>query len=168
MASETALVEYMDKETAQVHRRTKTVVVERTCKELISKHGAVTVDLLVQEAAAKDHPLHEYFTWDDSVAARKWRRSEAMTMIIAAECVASLHSNGKKKSLNVDKVVQVRQFLPRPDGGGFLDRPHALGDEECRRAIVERKIGALRSWCRSVVDIEELKGVRDGVLAAIP
>ncbi len=41
------------------------------------KRGALTPEIVVEEAADPMHPLHHRFTWDDSAAAVKWRLHEA-------------------------------------------------------------------------------------------
>lgn len=164
--------EYISKEETRLYRKPKTVTVEQSCLALISEHGTVSVDLLVAEAQDADHPLHQHFEWDDTVAGRKWRRAQALAMIIATRYVVYLKDkDAAKKAKPAIQVaresVQVRRFLPAGDGSGFRDRASALSDDECRKAIVEKKIGALRSWCKSVVDIQELAAVRTAVAAAV-
>lgn len=41
------------------------------------RHGVLTPEVVVAEAADPEHPLHSRFTWDDTEAASKWRLHEA-------------------------------------------------------------------------------------------
>jgi hypothetical protein len=43
--------------------------------------GRLTPTLVVAYARDEDHPLHDRFTWDDTVAGEKWRKEEARMMI---------------------------------------------------------------------------------------
>lgn len=45
------------------------------------KHGLLTADFLLADAAAKNHPWHSRFTWDDAAAGHRWRIEEARQMI---------------------------------------------------------------------------------------
>jgi hypothetical protein len=46
--------------------------------ELIDKRNEhVTADELVADGKKSDSPIHKCFTWDDTVAAHKWRKKEA-------------------------------------------------------------------------------------------
>ena len=47
--------------------------------------GLVSPDSIVKEAAKKSNPLHSLFTWDDSLAAQKYRLSEAGALLRAIE-----------------------------------------------------------------------------------
>jgi hypothetical protein len=49
--------------------------------EIRAKRGALTPEIVVEEAADPMHPLHHRFTWDDSEAARKWRLHEAGNLL---------------------------------------------------------------------------------------
>jgi hypothetical protein len=46
-----------------------------------AKRGALTAEIVVDEASDPTHPLHHRFTWDDSEAARKWRLHEAGNLL---------------------------------------------------------------------------------------
>ena len=165
-----AEVSYLTKSEAHVERKPKTKTIEESCVTIIERHGTVTADLLVASATKADHPLHQYFDWDDSVAGRKWRKAQAMAMIIATQYVAMLQGNGDRKVKKVastsEKAVQVRRFLPAA-AGGFMGRAEALSDDECRKGFVDRKVGVLRSWCKSVVDVPELQTLRAGIKALL-
>ena len=163
---------YKSKEEVKVHRKYKTSLIEAACSKIIDKTGTVTAELLMQDAIKTDHPLHEYFEWDNTAAAYKYRKAQATAMIIATKYICYIQQNKKKKVTadvfdNAKNAVQVRKFLPSFDGSGFKDRESILSEENSRQALVERKISTLRSWCKSVVDIDELQKVRQAVLSAI-
>lgn len=45
------------------------------------QHGGLTPTLVVDLARDAGHPLHGHFEWDDTVAAEKWRRTQAGELI---------------------------------------------------------------------------------------
>lgn len=45
------------------------------------RHGLLTADFLVKDAAAKNHPWHNRFTWDDAIAGHRWRIDQARELI---------------------------------------------------------------------------------------
>jgi hypothetical protein len=49
--------------------------------EIRAKRGTLTPEVVVEEAADPEHPLHHRFTWDDTEAARKWRLHEAGNLL---------------------------------------------------------------------------------------
>jgi len=45
------------------------------------KRGLLTPPIVVEEASDPDHPLHHRFTWDNDEAARRWRLTEASSLL---------------------------------------------------------------------------------------
>ncbi len=45
------------------------------------KKGTLQAEFVVNDAQSSKSPLHRYFDWDDSVAARKWRLEQAQNII---------------------------------------------------------------------------------------
>jgi len=169
---ETGLVEYISKEQSRVVRKRKTQVIEESLDQIVAQTGMVTAEQVITAAARPEHPLHEYFTWDDTEAAAKWRRAQATAMIIATKYVCYLKEARQKKGKPLAaaasaKAVPVRRFLPAFKAEGFRDRAEVLSDEESRKFLVEKKLSVLRGWCQSVIDIPELSDVRTQVLSAI-
>jgi len=165
-------IEYIPMGEAKLHRRYKTKVVEDALSQIVERDGVVTGKSLLAEATADAHPLHDYFEWDDSVAGHRYRLAQATCMILATKYAAKIRQDraNSKVSNAIDegtKVTRLRRLLPFAQQPGFGDRATVLSDAESRRAIIERKLGVLRSWCQSVIDIEELEPVREAVLAAI-
>lgn len=162
-------IEYVPKEDAKVVRQRKTAVVEKSLSELVQEHGYVSQQMILDAAQDEKHPLHKYFEWDDTEAARKWRLAQALQMIMATRFVCFLNKDRKAKKVESvvkesRKAVQVRRLLPSFTGDGFRERADVLGDDEARKSLVERKLSVLRSWCSSVIDIDELSPIREGLL----
>lgn len=159
--------EYVTKSSCSLTRKRKTQVVEDALAAIIAREGVLNPQQVVEESRSATHPLHEYFEWDDSAAAEKYRQVQARAMILATRYVCFLANRRRVESKVVEEAgdaVQVRRFLPAYTVGGFKERPDVLSDEQARKSIVDRKMSALRSWCSSVVDIAELAAIRTAVL----
>ena len=165
MSSKTT-IEYVSKADDSRMRQKKQVVVDRELDRIYEKHGTITTDLLVQVAADVKHPLHRYFEWDDSVAAKKYRAAQATAMIMASKMVLVLSKkeNGDQPRVISAEKTEVRRLVAPFRGDGFKMRNKALDVDEERAAIIERKKSVLRSWCREAADIAELNDLRSEIL----
>lgn len=56
-------------------------------QSIYDKHGKLTPGIVVQEARAKNHPLHDRFEWDDKRAGDAWRRQQAHELIRSVRVV---------------------------------------------------------------------------------
>lgn len=169
---DTNSIEYVPAAEANVVRKRKTAVVEAALSAMVKDHGTVSAQIILEDAKSSEHPLHEYFEWDDSAAANKYRLRQAYEMIMATKFVCFLKEDRRKKIASIvtgskPSAVPLRRFLPAFTQDGFRERVDVLADEEARKSLVERKLSVLKSWCRSVVDIDELSHVRNGVLALL-
>ncbi len=45
------------------------------------QHGKLTPKIVLEEARDPEHPLHNRFEWDDSIAAERYRIDQARTLI---------------------------------------------------------------------------------------
>ena len=50
-------------------------------QNIYNQHGALTPELLVQEATPDTHPLHTHFEWDDTKAGKRYRELQAAQII---------------------------------------------------------------------------------------
>lgn len=159
----TQSLEYLGKE----KRERKSVVIDRELERIYKKHKVVTVDIVLTEAAKPNHPLHSYFEWDDQAAAQKYRTVQAYSLIMASKYVVQLVENGVTTPRQVKGTANVRRLVSAFRGEGFRLRTDALKNAEARAAIVEMKRSQLRSWCNSVIDIDELADLRSSILAKL-
>ena len=100
---ETMSVSYVAKSSAL--REKKSVVVERELKKIYKKHGGLTPETIVSEAADPKHALHNSFEWDDSKAGRKWRLVQATQMLMASKFVCLLREQHDEFH-PVDRIVE--------------------------------------------------------------
>jgi hypothetical protein len=152
----------------ELKRERKAVVVERELDRIYQKRRVVTVDVVLGDARNPKSPLHSYFEWDDAVAGERYRRAQATAMIMASKYVAQLVENEKKagKGKTVD-AARVRRLVNAFRGEGFKLRTDVLKDQETRDALIEKKRAVLRSWCDSVIDIQELTPIREAILKVL-
>ncbi len=159
---------YVEKAKAGLSRQKKSVIVDQQLDELYTKHGCVTQQLLVDSARDATSPLHGYFEWNDTAAGEKWRIQQALHLIMTSKFVAVLQKHDDARLLTVAQAYPVRRLLPQFGDKGFKMRAEVLDEEDARRQLVERKLGALRAWCKGVVDIEELRPMRKAILDLLP
>ena len=76
--------------------RNKAAVVGRHLKRLESRQGAITADVVLDDAQSGRSPLHEFFQWDDTEAARQFRLEQARWLIRSVEVVLTGAAEGKK------------------------------------------------------------------------
>jgi hypothetical protein len=160
-------MQYLSKREAGEVREVKAVVVENFLDSLVKEHGNFTIEQALQKASSPKEKIHKYFIWDNEEAGNRYRLIEMRAMVSATRYIAYLKDNGKRKVINIAEARTVRKFLPKHRGEGFATRQEVLGDDSARQELIERKNSALRSWCDSVVDIEELQPLRDIILRAL-
>lgn len=159
----TQSLEYVGKE----KRERKSVIVDRELEKIYKRHKAVTVEAVLTEASKQTSPLHGFFEWDDAAAGQKYRAVQAYSLIIGSRFVVQLIENGDTTTRQVKGTAQVRKLVSAFRGEGFRLRTDALKNTESRAAIIETKRSQLRSWCNSVIDIDELADLRNDILAKL-
>lgn len=156
-------LEYVGKE----KRERKSVIVDHELEKIYRRHKSVTVEAVLKEAEKPSHALHSYFEWDDAEAGRRYRAVQAYALIIGSKFIVNLIENGETTPRRVRGSTQVRRLLSVYRGEGFRMRVDVLKDSESRSAVVETKRAQLRSWCNSVVDLDELNELRESILAKL-
>lgn len=129
--------------------------IEKELRALHSRDGVLTCEAVLEAARPKNSPLHDYFTWEDSRAAERYRLIEAGRLIAtvkieyapkkAAQVVytsafipAGTSSEGKRQYYPVEEVTQ-NDFL----------REKALAD-------ARREMESTRARYSHLVDLLEL------------
>lgn len=128
-------------------------------KLVYEKHGKLTPDFVLQEAADPSHPLHKLFEWDNQRAAHEHRLHQAYQLIRASKFVVTLH---EQKDRPPQKVV-VREYIAERRGEGFHPRPIVLSEVTRRKAFIEQKRNELKGWCNSVADVSEFVSLRTAI-----
>lgn len=69
------------------------------------QRGALTPNVLVDEARDPNHPLHARFEWDDSVAGERWRKHQAHELIQSVRITYRAPS-GEKRDVRAFHAVR--------------------------------------------------------------
>lgn len=112
--------------------------------------GAVTPEMLVEDARRPGSPLHAEIEWDDATAAEKHRLSQARYLL--RSLVVTVRSEGD------DSLRQVRAYWPvRQDGDRvYVSVTVVLADTDWRQETLERARQELAGWRRRYADLVEL------------
>ena len=124
----------------------------------ISNGGFLTPEAVVNSARDENSPLHPFFDWDDTEAARKWRIVQARRLIRLSVTIIK------------PEVEPVRAFvsLPRDRGvNGYRSTVQVLSDEDLREQLLEcalRELQAFRRKYAMLSALKELFEVADRIL----
>lgn len=77
-----------------------------------AEHGRLDPGLVVDAARPEDHPLHDRFEWDDSIAGEAYRRVQAHRLIQAVRIVDIRPADGPR---SLRAYVAVQQASGPPD-----------------------------------------------------
>ncbi len=112
-----------------------------------AERGQLLASSVVEEAQNPESPLHEAFTWDDSLAAQQHRLAQARKLIVS---IRILNSPTAKP---VPAFVSVRS----PElGRSYLPTIEALSDEQLRFRVLNDVRQALESIERKWAHFQEL------------
>jgi hypothetical protein len=67
------------------HKGIDPVKAHKALEVIRQRNNGLTDDAIVQAAAPRNHTLHKWFEWDDSAAAKEYRRTQARRLIGAIE-----------------------------------------------------------------------------------
>ena len=80
VASDKAYIDYLFRNGAQVKNLTPKVVNDEL-EKIHKEYGKIDAATVVDLARSKNHPLHDGFEWEDSIAAEEHRKHQARVMI---------------------------------------------------------------------------------------
>lgn len=78
--------------------------IEKELRALHSRDGVLTCEAVLDAARPKNSPLHDYFTWDNSRAAERYR------LIEAGRLIATVRIEYRRKK--AAQVVYAPAFIP--------------------------------------------------------
>ncbi len=121
--------------------------------------GKLTPDVVVDAAAHPASPMHQYFEWDDSEAAREYRLSQARTLITSVRVrIESLPSR-----------PMVRAFVhvqgPAANKSHYASAAKAMSDPDTRDVILARALQELQSFQKRYAEFMELAEVFSSIEA---
>ena len=129
-------------------------VVIKAIEVLKDDDDMISPEAVVAAARPKNSPLHEYFDWEDSEAARCWRLHQARNLIRVCIRIEELPNDEKQE-------IQVFVSLPedRNDEGGYRVMTDVLNDDERREALLEMALKDLQTFRRKYAILKELASV---------
>lgn len=126
--------------------------------QLVETKQAVTSDDVLRDASRKDSPIHNYFDWDDSIAAKKWRIKQAGDLLRA---VVMIEDDGKQKPLRAFASV-----IENGENRTYVSMVRALSDTELRRQVLEQALREIEGWQERYERYREFSGIFRAVKAA--
>jgi hypothetical protein len=113
--------------------------------------GGLTARAVVDAARPKKHYLHRYFTWDDAIAAARYREDEARHLI---------RSVVVRFTDEPTSTVPVRAFVAiGKDEDRYMPTSVVLSQEKLRAKLLARAVEELRWFKQKYRDLSELAGV---------
>lgn len=108
----------------------------------------VSIDTVLNKAKDKASELNKCFTWENDVAAEKYRRHEASMLISSIEIVVEDTSDGEPDQVTINAYVSVKE---NGEKAKFEFTPHALKDKDYSDQIlksIEKDIDKLKEKMR--------------------
>ena len=138
--------------------------VANVLRTLESETGRLDPELVVDAARDPTSPLHPFFEWDDSEAARQHRIGQARQLIRRVRIDVTVH----------DVPLQVVRYVPdREDGvNSYRDILRVRGDADIARAVIVDEMARVAKAARRAKSVAAVLGVASDidqieVLAAI-
>lgn len=114
--------------------------------------GELTPDDVLDDAKNPNSPLHSFFEWDDTEAARQHRLKQARGLIRA---VVAVYVSDDKPAQRMRAYVHINE----PDAPHYRETSHALSQRNTRDLVLRRAMRELNDWKRRYADLKEFAKV---------
>lgn len=104
---------------------------------IYDNNAALTPPLVVNLARDENHPLHDRFEWDDTVAGEAYRRVQA------AELIRSVKISYATSPESAPSSVRAFHAVPRPAGNTYVPTEEIAEDPFMRELVMR---AAEREW----------------------
>lgn len=119
---------------------------QRVADEIMAIGASATPQQIVERAKDPNSELHRCFTWNDTVAAEKWRLEEARTI------VRHLVIEDKSK----DKEAPEIRYFHRIDSGGYRQAEMVFRKEDDYKKLLQQAYADLQAFKRKYSSLSEL------------
>lgn len=111
--------------------------------------GKLKPAAVVEAARDSDSPLHPLFTWDDTEAAERYRRSQASTLIRDIRVIkTSAHGEENKR-------VYVHVTNGEAGEAGYITIAQASENEMLTTRVLERAMSDLKAWRSRYLELRD-------------
>lgn len=141
------------------HASVPAQVAGEVCAELESR-GNLTPSALVDASRPEDAPLHGAFEWDDVIAAKRYRETQASYIIRSVEVVMQDGGGPVRAFVSLSTDSKHREY-------SSIDV--VLSNADKRKAMLEQALADLDAFKRKYEQLEELAAIFaaiDGLEAA--
>jgi hypothetical protein len=137
----------------------KAGVVGRALHAIRERRGKLTADVVVEEAKATKHPLHEFFDWNDRQAAQKYRLEQARHLMRSVYVII--------EEVHSDPIRAVVAFEQDDDLCDYVPIVEALSNAQQRQQLLDDARDELKSWITRTAYLRKLAKARTLVRQAV-
>ncbi|MDF2622022.1 MAG: hypothetical protein K0S00_4681 [Xanthobacteraceae bacterium] len=112
------------------------------------QHGELTPEDVLKDAENPNSPLHSFFEWSDTEAARQYRLHQARGLIRA---VVAIYTSDDRPAVRTKAYVHI----PEPGAPHYREAGHAMSQTKTRQMVLQRAWRELQQWRARYKDLKE-------------
>jgi len=119
----------------------------------------VTASDILKDAQKKSAPYHDWFNWDNNLAAEEYRLAQARQLLRSIVEVKVIHEE--------QEPVEVRVFVNVIDDDGergYVQSEYALGNPKLAPQIIQQALREAKSWMKKYQTYEELSKITKAIV----
>lgn len=109
--------------------------------------GELTPEDVLEDASNPNSPLHSFFEWDDTEAARQHRLKQARGLIRA---VVAIYVRDDAPAVKMRAYVHIADEEPH-----YREMSHAMSVKATREQVLKRALKELTDWKKRYADLKE-------------
>ncbi len=131
--------------------------IEQELARIWNERERLTPADVVEEAASIDSPLHPFFEWDDSEAARKFRLDQARTLIRSVKVKFTVtNAAGEVEDMKIRGWMAAHHAAPESGAPeGYMPESDVRQSPEIRAALLRQMQRDLQSLRRRYMHLTE-------------
>lgn len=123
----------------------------------LENDGRLLPSNVVEEARDENSPLHEFFEWEDTIAAEKYRLSQARTLIRSVKISVTVHT------IPLTVVSYVRDPELQTKDAGYRNVLSLRSEEDNARAAIVEEMKRVSNAVRRAKSIAAVLGFVDEI-----
>ena len=113
--------------------------ITKALEALTTRYGGPTPALVIEVARDPDHDLHDYFEWDDTVAAAQYRLYQARKLIQSVQMFVTFQDH------TIACPVYLRDPSKAPNEQGYVPALSLMNERELAILALRREIDRVES-----------------------